>query len=185
MPWEEAALFLAESSDGDNWLLALTLALAVLLIFRLWPRPRPAARSDPESEADAALRIRRSADKALVELAEVGREISGRIDTKIRILNRLSKEAEAQIKRLELLLRAAGREVPPAAEEENTSSATSSRRLATVIDEADKTARELHERVLQLSREGKTAAEIARLTRLSIQEIDLVLRLAEERSRSK
>ncbi|MCX7935177.1 MAG: hypothetical protein N3A66_07970 [Planctomycetota bacterium] len=184
MPLEGWPIFLAETGESDNWLWALTVALALFLIFRLWPRTRPAVPSDPEGEADAALRIRRAADKALVELAEVGREISGRIDTKVRILNRLSKEAEAQIKRLEDLLRAAGREVPPLVGEDTTS-ATSSRRVAAVVDETDKAAKELHERVLQLSREGKTPAEIARLTRLAIQEIDLVLRLAAERSRNR
>ena len=182
MPLEHLGIFLAESGSSGDWLLALTIALALFFIFRLWPRRRLAP-SEPAGEADAAMRIRQAADKALVELAEVGREVSGRIDTKVRILNRLTKEAEAQIKRLEQLLQAAGRAVPPAGEEAKSSSASAPR--AAAVDDTHGAARELHERVLQLSREGKTPAEIARLTRLAIQEIDLVLRLAAERARSR
>jgi len=181
MPLEHLSIFLAESGSSGDWLLALTIALALFFVFRLWSRRRPVP-SEPAGEADAAMRIRQAADKALIELAEVGREVSGRIDTKVRILNRLTKEAEAQIKRLEQLLQAAGREVPPAGEEAKSSSASVPRAAG---DDIHSAARKLHERVLQLSREGKTPAEIARLTRLAIQEIDLVLRLAAERARSR
>ncbi|MBN1257618.1 MAG: hypothetical protein JXA52_07925 [Planctomycetes bacterium] len=48
-------------------------------------------------------KARHSADRILVDLAETSREISGRMDTKIRILNTLIRDAERCITRLEEL----------------------------------------------------------------------------------
>ena len=47
--------------------------------------------------------VRSKADEILVELAEMSREINAQIDTKIRILNKLVRDAEKAIKRYEEL----------------------------------------------------------------------------------
>jgi hypothetical protein len=48
-------------------------------------------------------KVRQGADKILVELVDTSREISGRMDTKIRLLNTLIREAERCIAKLEKL----------------------------------------------------------------------------------
>ncbi len=50
------------------------------------------------------LRIRETTDRALVELLETGREISAQVDTKVRLLNKLVKDADEQATRLQTLL---------------------------------------------------------------------------------
>ncbi len=64
--------------------------------------PPEAPPRDPD-EWPSHQRIRRTADKALVELVETGREISAQIDTRIRILNKLVREADEAASRLERL----------------------------------------------------------------------------------
>ncbi len=48
--------------------------------------------------------VRSKADEILVELAEMSREINAQVDTKIRVLNKLLRDAEKAIKRYEELV---------------------------------------------------------------------------------
>lgn len=54
-------------------------------------------------ERENATKMKNAADRVLVELVETSREISARMDTKIRILNTLIRDAERHIRRLEEL----------------------------------------------------------------------------------
>lgn len=55
--------------------------------------------------------IRHAADQILIQVVETGREINGVLDTKIRVLNKLIKDAEEAARRLEALTAAAA--LPP------------------------------------------------------------------------
>jgi hypothetical protein len=54
-------------------------------------------------EGRRRLEARKSADKILVEVVETGREVSAQLDTRIRVLNTLIRDAERCIRRLEEL----------------------------------------------------------------------------------
>ena len=108
--------------------------------------------------ADDGENARRAADQALVSLADMSREINAQIDTKIRFLNRLVKEADERIDRLEALVRSDR----PAEAAPSSASSTG-----------------LHARVRELRDAGKSPAEIARATGLSLLEVSVALRQLE------
>lgn len=128
---------------------------------------------DIRERAANAGRIRSTADQALVDLLETSREISAQIDTKIRILNKLVRDADAKCKRLEKLLGMPEDSVSPprvgtAAEEQPHEGARSrSGRLVT----------NMQSRIANLANEGRSLAEIAHITHLSPQEVKLALQL--------
>lgn len=62
-------------------------------------QPRPATAWDG-ARADTAARF----DREQVELHELGRELQGRLDSKITVLNELVAKSQQQIERLEALL---------------------------------------------------------------------------------
>ena len=73
-------------------LLGIAIALVVPYLLRRTRRqtaPAHAPVRDQWTEHRRAAQARKSADRILVELVETGREISARMDTKIRVLNTL------------------------------------------------------------------------------------------------
>jgi len=161
--------FLASTETVEPQHLALFFFVLVFSVWMARRARRPAAPvSRPEPVREAGEKVRRTADAALVELLEAGREMHAEVDTKIRLLNKLIKNADAEAKRLEALLRLARPEVlPPAPPVE--------------VQKAAEPLPELPTRIAALRREGKTPAEIARELRLSITEVQLALRLASGR----
>ena len=153
----------AGGSDGggSTWSL-VWIALGVVMIVFITRRQtrladqRAAARNAPRPIADDGENARRAVDQALVNLADMSREISAQIDTKIRLLNRLVKDADDCIRRLEALLNHGER---PAEAASPTG---------------------LHARVRELRDVGKTPAEIARATGLSLLEVNVALRQLEQ-----
>ncbi len=121
-------------------------------------------------------RVRQTADKALVDLLEASREISAQIDMKIRMLNKLVKDADTESRRLEKLLGlcAQVKESPG----------------KVIIKEPEPVKPQphreelplLHRQIGELSQAGKSPAEIARATRLSLHEVNLVLHLLTAKS---
>lgn len=91
----------------------LTVILGMAIAFgiqRVMKRKREAQRpADPKpvreqwEERNQQMDAQRSADAILVELVETSREISARMDSKIRILNTLIRNAERCIERMEEL----------------------------------------------------------------------------------
>lgn len=102
----------AESANGIT-IVHVLLMMAVIAFLYMLPRWRKRWES-PESDrggiaevrerAEVQAKMRSVADRALVELLETSREISAQIDTKIRILNKLVRDADVQASRLERLL---------------------------------------------------------------------------------
>lgn len=165
----------AGSSSGTSgyWQLALVLAAIGLLgIFTRWRKakynPPPPARELRERDLEPN-RYRDAADRALVDLLETSREISAQIDNKIRVLNRLVKDAEEQTARLERLLGLAGERHPPEERQPAEPASPPAKRAEPVPGTAFIS--ELHERIARLREEGKSVAEIAKATNLSTTEV--------------
>lgn len=171
----------AASGDGSGyWLLVLVLmGIGFLGVFARWRKHRrPVVPSAVElRERDSAPnRYRDAADAAIVELLETSRALNAQVDNKIRILNRLVKDAETHSARLEkLLAQAEGierveipvRTRPTRAAEEETVICPPPTPGAFLS--------ELHERVFMLRREGKNISEIAKATNLSTTEVRFAL----------
>ncbi len=99
----------SEAASGFGWEQIIALGL-VILIMALMPRIIKTLRRERKSmtaEQIKSLRsgpnIKNKADEILVELAEMSREINAQVDTKIRVLNKLIRDAEKVVKRYEEL----------------------------------------------------------------------------------
>ncbi len=177
---------------GGYWQLALVLAAIGLLgLFSRWrkmhAKPPPAAR-ELRARDDDPNRYRDAADRAIVELLETSRTLNAQVDTKIRVLNRLLKDAEEQAARLEGLLSRA-REAPEAEEKGETgrsrtrrfsSRGTGVKEVAEAASEATEALEpefisELHERIYRLRKSGRNVAEIAKATNLSTTEVEFIV----------
>lgn len=194
MSLNEVSLFLVLAEAGLDTttvlLMCLIVFLAIITPVLARRRKKEVPRLDDVRETVAEQqKLRRTADKALVDLLETSREISAQIDTKIRLLNKLTKDADAQARRLERLLgqtktqpdaaRDKGPEVDLLAEE----NADESR--AVDLERPRRTAsgrwmRDVHRRIQQLHESGKDIPEIARRTHLSVEEVGLVLHMLSE-----
>lgn len=166
------------ASRGGYWQLALVLAaIGFLGLFARWRKartPPPLDTKEFRERDQDPNKYRDHADRAIVELLETSRAISAQVDTKIRMLNRLVKEADDRCAKLEKLLGAAndaqdgaaGAAPPP------TASGTGEpiRAAAEPVFQT-----ELHERIFLLKKEGKTVAEIAKATNLSTTEVRFAL----------
>lgn len=177
----------AAKDTGGYWQLALILAaIGFLGLFARWRKSRmpvvTTVRELRERDEDPN-RYRDTADRAIVELLETSRVLNAQVDTKIRVLNRLVKEAEENCSRLERLLAEARGEL-----ERPTSKRISSRGAAPAPERAEPTEAEeeatteprflseLHERIYRLKVEGKNVAEIAKTTNLSTTEVEFIVR---------
>ncbi len=107
----ETTMWLMEISGGGLGYIVIggvVIIMAILVPF-LIRRNKHTAQSSfvPVREQwkarEEGAKVKNSADRILVELVETSREISARMDTKIRILNTLVKDAERAIVRLEEL----------------------------------------------------------------------------------
>lgn len=180
----------AAKDSGGYWQLALILAaIGFLGLFSRWRKMRkpvviPAKELRERDENPN--RYRDTADRAIVELLETSRVLNAQVDTKIRVLNRLVKEAEENCSRLEKLLaearselerpageRAAGRGADPAGEK--AGAAEAKKEEAAPASEPEFLS-ELHERIYRLKVEGRSVAEIARTTNLSTTEVEFIVR---------
>lgn len=212
MDWAGAA----EATGGGGgasgyWQLALILAAIGLLgLFSRWRKsrlpPLPAAKELREREQDPD-RYRNAADKAIVEILETSRSLNAQVDTKIRALNRLVKDAEDVAERLEKLLaeaRSAAEGTTPANALRSDGSGTSHRltstsastRMSTAMSTTGAAASaampavgppgsprtELQERIRLLRKDGKSLTEIAKATNLSTTEVKFAIASMHERA---
>lgn len=165
--WAAETAERAEGTGGGHWQLAIIFMAIVLLgLFARWRKSRlPAIVPTRELRArdEEPNRHRDAADKALVELLETSRVLNAQVDSKIRILNRLVKDAEAASAKLESLL--AGQMPQPPAPAPAEPERASARIFMS----------DLHERIHLLKQEGKTSAEIARATNLSTTEVEYII----------
>ncbi len=180
----------AEASSRDTggyWQLALILAAIGLLgLISRWRKanaPVVETAREIRSRDENPNRYRDAADRAIVELLETSRTLNAEVDTKIRVLNRLVREAEEQSARLERLVAVAEKREaasgPVAAEHEDTVFIPPEPRPpAPAGDAADAKPTfmsDLHERVYMLHRDGKNVQEIAKATNLSTTEVGFIV----------
>lgn len=174
----------AKAGGSGFWQLAMVLlGIGLLGLFGRWrknrARPLPSAKELRERDQDPN-RYRDAADKAIVEMLEMSRTLNAQVDTKIRLLNRLVKEAEEKTAALEKLLGLTGQALEKnlegnmaalKTEGEATTSASSRQRA-----ELAKTfVSDLQERIFLLHNHGKTVAEIAKATNLSTTEVKFTI----------
>ncbi len=206
---EAGALLLAvgdvDVTNAQLGLIALVVLFAVLVprvIRKAWSRKSGAGLAglrERVEDAEQEARARRTVDRALSDLLETSRDINAQIDTKIRILNKLVKDADREARRLEKLQ---GREVGGAEEskaqpaggdaaEEHVGGAREDRagdpeerRGPSGGSESRRRWRAMRERIGHLQAEGRAPAEIARVTRLSVQEVNVILRLADDEKKA-
>lgn len=171
MDFAWAAEAAGKNEGGGFWQLALVLAgIGFLGVFARWRKartPKPETGREIRERDREPQRYRDAADNAVVELLETSRTLNAQVDTKIRILNRLVKEAEENAVRLEKLLAEAKGVEAPGRELEAP--------LAVEPAAPVSGRTELQDRLLRLRRDGKTLAEIARTTNLSITEVKFAL----------
>ncbi len=214
-PLESILPTLAAASEVGSGLETLLLILGIIGLVLVVPYMlrrgrRGAAASAAPSISDAHGRFRATADKAMVDLLETSREISAQVDMKVRLLNKLVKDADRESRRLEKLLEAAGETRTLdriRAEYDVAAEPTASPAPATppapapsappvpetplppaeeAFNPRTKSGRwrsDVKSRVADLRAAGKEVAEIARITRLSTTEINLVLHLLESEER--
>ncbi len=177
--WAAEAAGNAGGAGGGYWQLALIVAaIGFLGLFARWRKARqpvlPTAKELRARDEDPN-RYRSAADKALVELLETSRELNARVDTKIRVLNRLVKEADERIAALEALLAGAKAarnggalpppETPPAPAPAPETPGAGQTFLS-----------DLHERIHRLRQEGRNTREIAKATNLSTTEVEFIVK---------
>ena len=202
---EAGALVLAlaemDVNNAQLGLIALVVLLAILaprVIRKTWSRKSGAGLAgmrERVGDAEQEARARPTADRALSDLLETSREINAQIDTKIRILNKLVKDADREARRLERLqgrtagaadeqetetAGAAGTTEPAAVSPEDTTGDPEERARPSGANESRRRWRAMRERIEHLQGEGRAPAEIARLTRLSLQEVNVILRLGDD-----
>jgi hypothetical protein len=166
----------------ENMVGPLALIVGLLIIVLLIPRAlkkKPADSGATSSRpADAAsIRTREQIDDMIVKLDDIGREVYAKLDTKIRILNRLIEEADEKIRKLEAL----GAPAAPAPETKAKPAETKPDKPATgtASAPANPSAPEKgkYATVYALADAGQNVISIARQTGLQPGEIELLLEL--------
>lgn len=146
---------------SSDWTFALILAGVIALVITLGRlHRRRGGQGDagvgggPASGrgvAEADERLRETADRLMVELDTFGREVQGRVETRVRVLNELLARADTVASRLDGAGAGAGTAQPPRFEE-----------------------------VYRLADDGVDAAAIAARTSFERGEVDLILSLRRE-----
>ncbi len=180
-----AAETAASETGSGYWQLAMVLlGIGLLTIFGRWRKARapqhiPTAKEFRERDREAH-RYRDAADNAIVEMLEMSRTLNAQIDTKIRVLNRLVKDAEDKTAALQKMLTQAGFALDNGVPEQNVSCETAKQAGKSISGRSNRSdtgafMSELHERIHLLHNQGKTAAEIAKATNLSTTEVRFVI----------
>lgn len=109
-----SAAWMQSDAEGGSSFETILLLFGIVVFVILAPRlirmgrQRPAPSAEPdaprERHAPSSIRVRETVDRALVELVDTSREISAQIDNRIRMLNKLVKDADEERTRLESLL---------------------------------------------------------------------------------
>lgn len=209
-------IFSDESSGGSSgfgWSEAMAFGV-VILVMAIMPRIIRKIRSERAAlvkQETKAIKngpnIRSQADKILVELVETSREINAQSDTKIRVLNKLVRDADKAIKRLEDLV-----EREEALTSQNNGKVVSSREAleTSVVDSAEirveqsveqktqkSAVKDVSEakplapnkdsgvwqdtvgaKISKLHAQGFDINDIARKTRMSVSEVTLILEMS-------
>jgi hypothetical protein len=179
-----AATPIMSISDSPYATLLILAGLFVIVI--LLPRAlkrKPTGSGSSAVRPAAPLQAREQMDSLVVKLDDLGRELYAKLDTKIRILDRLLQEAEEKIKKLQAMNAAAGVAPEPKArqaesKQEKPAGATKSAASNPPGQENSKYAG-----VYVLADAGHDVISIARQTGLQPGEIELLLELRKNKSK--
>lgn len=209
----EEAQAAAAFIDGKTMLFmagVVVLAFVILRLSRKAREERRALERERERPPEDATAVKSQADKIMVDLVEAGQEINAQLDTKMRVLNRLVRDAEGvaarleeHLRRLEELQGAAPRpgfaihptSAAPAHPESfdpkkdtvlmNPPPGRPSINSANVNlqsnTESGRWRTDVRQKIEQCHRENRTPTEIARQLHISLSEVNLVIDMYEAR----
>jgi hypothetical protein len=152
----------AESGGGEKWTKFVPLVAVIVLVIGLMMRRSArtataytAGMGRRETTASSSQQpLRGDAERLLVELQEFGREIEGRLETRIHHLTRLLAEADKAIERLTALAASAHEPAPADGPREREP---------------------VRKQIVELAGRGMEAAEIARTLGIPKGEVEVVL----------
>jgi FtsZ-interacting cell division protein ZipA len=169
----------AETAKNPTSSIMIVVGIIVLIIvvFSMRKRGGPSGTDrTPETStmnSRESMQVRRELDSILVRIQEVSREAIGRMDSKMRMLEQLIREADEATARLKQATLDANLNLipaPPAAPAEEETPASPAESPAAPLNP-------LHQRVYELADEGKDIGEICRETELDRGEVQLILGL--------
>ncbi len=144
--------------DGLQGYLPLALVVIALAVVLMLGRRRTVRKQPGPAEkgtTDPRIELRKSMEQLQISLMEFGRDVEGRLDTRIHTLSKLIRDADERIERLEKLAGANHRPVPEAPD--------------------------LHREIYRLADEGLDKVEIAKRTSVTPGEVELILGLRRKR----
>lgn len=189
-------VLLTAEDGGGGFDFKLILAFgAVIAVMFLMPRllrknrqERKRLEKQYNDEVSNRLNVKSEADRILIEIVEAGREINARLDNKIRVLNKLIKDAEVLVERVEK----AGTAEPGSTQDSEVSarpaeptSATCEEATTPDIDVDSESQKKssgrfqvnIRQKIADMAAQGRSVESIARLTRLSTAEVSLMLEM--------
>lgn len=202
----------AEVESGSaygSWLAIAAVIGALIIMPRILKRNRMERKlleKQYQNETKNRLDVKDHADRILVDLVEAGREINAQLDTKMRMLNKLIKDADAVARRLEngQCAHSAGQnnaekiilntgvdsssdtkkeaKLPTYQERELAAEKEKDTDSDSVLTKSGRWKVDVRSRIEKMYKEGREADEIARLARLSVAEVHLVIDLLNSRS---
>ncbi|MBP5232426.1 MAG: hypothetical protein J6333_03365 [Planctomycetes bacterium] len=200
--------------DGKTMLFMAGVVVLAFVILRLSSKAREERRAlerERERAPEDASAVKSQADKIMVDLVEAGQEINAQLDTKMRVLNRLVRDAEGVAARLEQHLRRLeelqnGSAPHPGLTVHPTPTAPAHPQSFdpnkdTVLmnpppgrpsinsanvnlqsnTESGRWRTDIRQKIEQLHRESRTPTEIARMLHISLSEVNLVIDMYEAR----
>lgn len=147
------------------------IAATLFIVFAFRRKPVPKQDSfdfhggDSPNRFTEAQRLRETIDKLQLELQTFGRESHARLDTRIRLLNRLIEESDEKIRKLENLI---------SLQEDGEGPVS---RKSTSDNHKTAPKNPINQQVVELSKKGLSKVEIAKKTGLEIGEIELILNI--------
>lgn len=175
----------AADPAGSNWHIILVFFGVMILVFTM---PRILRRTLNERRLFAKQcnreladhqTVKNYTDKIMLGLVEAGREINAQLDTKMRVLNSLVRDAENVATRLEKHLAASEHNLPPPITTKNLE-LSAAKIIKPISDintdsESGRWRLDLRKKIELHYHENRTPAEIARLLHLSLSEVNLVI----------
>lgn len=168
-------------------IIALLVGLLVVLVVLPRMMRRKSADSSPAlSRPSPDVRSQEQMEDLVVKLHDIGRELMGKLDTKIRILNRLIEEADEKISKLGALGVVEGfpeTKSRPAPEMKTAADAFADMSAPPQADSGNIKEKGRYTAVYTLADAGRSIVEIARQTGMQPGEIELVLELRKNKNR--
>jgi FtsZ-interacting cell division protein ZipA len=164
-------------NPASSIMIVVGIIVLIIVVFSMRKRGRPAGMVETTETSSMnsreSLQVRRELDSILVRIQEVSREAIGRMDSKMRMLEQLIKEADEATARLKQATLDANLNLIPAAPDPSPTESAPEPEPETPATPLNP----LHQRVYELADDGKDIVEICRDTELDRGEVQLILGL--------